>query len=207
MLLKKLLTKKLSLDPYLQDWKTDTFFHKHDSRFCRMLYGYSENLICYLVFGFVGCVYLGLVYLTPFVFSYLIRWRLYEGCKRITDERKKEKRRRYLLNFNFIFWGLIRLFCSEEMSFWTTRKTIANKVLKCTSGFRWVISPKSAFLAVGDKSRCRFFFFYVYAAARGDTVLRQVRDLGGYVHCLLAAEGKKDRLVSKVKLKWGWVSF
>ena len=47
----------------------------------------------------------------------LIRWRLLvcEGCKEITEEKKKGGKRRYLFNFNFISSGIFaRLFCSEE---------------------------------------------------------------------------------------------
>ena len=48
--------------------------------------------------------------------------------------------------------------------------------------------------------------FFDIGCCRGDTVLRKVRDLGGHVCRLLAAEGKKARLVSKVNLKGIWRS-
>ena len=50
-------------------------------------------------------VIVGHRYLTPLVTSYpiLIPWRLLvcEGSKEITEEKKKERERRYLFNFNF----------------------------------------------------------------------------------------------------------
>ena len=48
--------------------------------------------------------------------------------------------------------------------------------------------------------------FLIYAAARRNTVLHQVWELGRQECCLLAAEGKKVYLVSKVKLKSVWRS-
>ena len=41
--------------------------------------------------------------------------------------------------FQLFFWGLIRLLCNEEMSFWTIKKQsrLPNKALKCICPFWW----------------------------------------------------------------------
>ena len=78
------------------------------------------------------------------------------SAKELLKERKKIDEDTFIIET--LFWGFIRLFCSEEMSFWTIRKQsrLPNKALKYIRHFRWVIHPKSVVMS----SRV-FFLIYV----------------------------------------------
>ena len=65
---------------------------------------------------------------------------------------------------------------------------LLDKVLKCVYRFRVDMSIIKCF--------CRGLQV-TETAARGDTIKRQIQDLGGHVHYLLAAEGKRVHLLSK----------